>query len=131
MGLAFADMNAKDNNGRTAMHFLVLHLHGGITNDTATAMMTKPVDFGVNPNLQDENGQTVLHLLAKISRDKVRQKGSLFAILDQNGVDLGTIEDDKGNTPLTYLGNPDAFDATTGFLWLRTSMVKLGCLQAG
>jgi len=127
--LGFADMNARDNNGRTAMHFLILNLYAGVADDTAEAMMRKLVDLGVNPNLQDKDGQTVLHFLAKKSKDKVRQKGRLFAILDQNGVDLAGIEDDKGNAPITYLGNPDAFDATTGFLWLR-SMVSSGYLHA-
>jgi len=127
--LGFADMNARDNNGRTAMHFLILNLYAGVADDTAEAMTRKLVDLGVNLNLQDKDGQTVLHFLAKKSGFRMRQKGRLFAILDQNGVDLATIEDNKGNTPLTYLGNPYAFDATTGFLWLR-SMVSSGYLQA-
>ncbi len=54
-----ADVNARDNQGRTPLH--VVSISDSSFKDQATRLL---ISAGANPNLQDNDGMTPLHLIA-------------------------------------------------------------------
>jgi len=83
----------------------------------APAIVTRLLECHINPNLQDENGQTALHVLTNNLR--LDRKGDLTKVFLQYGTDSSTIEDMEGNLPLYYLGQYGRFDPTSVFLLLQ------------
>jgi len=125
-----ADVNIQDNYGRTALNFLFLHLRPGVCSNIVLMLAMYLMVPKIDASLSDENGQNVFHLLAKKSNRKVGKKWWLFCSLHSlTEYPLITEEDKKGNLPLHYLGNVDAFDPTTTFRIL-CDMVSMGFLPA-
>jgi len=117
------DLNVKDGKfGSTALHIVVDKVNEA-TDETIVAILDKLIKYGANSNLQDENGQTALHILAKKSHmggvgGPFIGKSQFYTILRQR-IDPTTIPDHDGYLPLHYMGYPSAFDPSTAFLLLQ------------
>ena len=92
-----ADVNVKDNNGNTPLHFAQ-------TKEIAENL----IKYGANVNARNKQGETPLH----ITRDN-----DIAVVLFENYADV-TIKDNKGRTPLnndtvveawaySYFGDPE------------------------
>lgn len=81
-----ADINARDQQGRSA-----LHLAAGGGHDELTSILIG--EFGADVNARDLNGQTALHHAAAAGHKQT------VATLLAKGADL-TIQDQFGRTPL-------------------------------
>jgi len=108
-------VNSIDVQGKSAIFYAVDSFAG-------SSKIQHLLDFSVNPNVQDKNGQTILHILAM--KDSLWPKLEIVDTLLRHGADP-TIEDYQGNSPLTYLGDSKAFDPTCAFL-LLTHIVGRG-----
>jgi len=82
---AGTDVNAKDDNGWTPLHFAVYYGHKEIVE----LLITK----GAEVNAKDNNGWTPLHLAAENGRKQVAE------LLIANGADVNA-KDNNGWTPL-------------------------------
>lgn len=105
-------------SGSRILHTLLTNAAQQYSNPHSDAfqVITRLLRLGFDPNSQDEKGQTALHLLTKASNEE--SKSEIVSLVLQYGADP-LIPDNEGNLPLTYLGDPDCFDATATLFLLR------------
>ena len=86
-----ADVNEKDDNGRTVLH------------SAAFLGRARLVEFlikhGADVNIRTPEGLTPLHLATK------RGDATVVALLIENGADVNALDDDPGHTPLDMAQN--------------------------
>jgi len=125
-GAGINEQNSR--TGKTILHFLVGRI--GILNEEAslqflTMLLAQP---GVDPNIQDESGETVLNCFANRAmawrqfQDANTTTWKGIDILLQHGADP-TIANKIGTLPLDYFNGRDSFIATAVFLLARSTMV--------
>jgi len=120
-----AYMNIQDAMGKSALSYAV-ECH------SAPLKVPKLLDCLADPNLQDKDGQTPLHVLTK-NQSSLRSRWEIVTMLLDCGADP-TIPDDQGHLPvdywgdlpLDYMGDGKTFDATSAFTLLRR-MGEAGC----
>jgi len=105
-----AFVNAQDAVGKSALFYAVEY-------HSAPHRIRKLLDLLANPNLQDNERQTPLHLLTK-KQSSLPSKSEIVTMLLDHGADP-TIVDNRGHQPLDYLGDDRAFDASSAFIILQ------------
>lgn len=87
------------------------------------------LELGADPNVQCEDGYTILHFVIKKPNAmfRVPERWPIVSLLLLHGADP-TIVDQDGNLPLIYLGTKGEFNPTVVFLLLR-SLVGVGYQQ--
>jgi len=117
-----------DPTGSRMLHHLLIKAAEQCSNPESEAFqaITRLLRLGCDPKVQDEIGQTALHILTKASNKE--SKSEIMSEVLQHGADP-LIPDNKGNLPLMYLGDADTFDATATFHLLRL-MVGTGFGQS-
>lgn len=113
-----ADPTIGDVPSTPMLHIFVSNIHR--YHDDPLGTLIRLLNQGYNPNVQDQQGQSALHLLAKM-----KYADAVVSVLLQHGADP-TITDNEGCPPLSYLGHAVTFDSTVAFLLLRHS-VAAGC----
>jgi len=114
MGL---NLNLVDHGGRTVLHSAVVSKY------SSAKLVLCLLDCGADANIQDEDGNSALHLLSK-KPNLSPNKSTMVAHLLSHGSDP-ILADSEGNLPLYYLGERKTFDPTSAFLLMRCM------LQAG
>ena len=82
-----ADPNICDNEGKSALFYIV--------NDSDEELINIFKDFGANFDIVDNEGRTIFHYAAKNWSDIIENA-------DAYGINISTIRDNYGNTPLIY-----------------------------
>lgn len=92
-----ADVSLVDNGGKSAVHYAALR------DDTKSpdleVLLKKLADAGMNPNIQEKNGEIAFHMLGKVSWGYRHSEGNLRAFLDIMQPDT-EIQDNQGKTAL-------------------------------
>lgn len=114
-----ADPNLQAADGTTVLHILMNQTVYSFTREAILAVLVKLLVYGANPDLQDNIGQTALHRLAKSRSIRVQPKLDILTTLLEHVAFSALIPDNDGNLPLSFLGDPKAFDPTMAFLLIR------------
>jgi len=102
-------VNAPDTDGKNAIFYA-----------TGFGRPSDEYIYAEIRNLLDlDEAPSMLQILA--IEDRLRKKSEIISTLLQNGADP-TMEDNQGNSPLNYLGDPKIFDSNVAFLLLTHMM---------
>jgi len=133
----------QDREGQTILYRLVDSIHYEYQQDKSLTLLAGLLELGVDPNVRDESGGTVLHYLAKKASSRLPPTKTFvwkaFDILLRHGGEP-TVQDKVAMSPLDYLTDlrsfaswPESlarrevrpFTATAIFLLIQ-SMVRSG-----
>ncbi|UZP43280.1 hypothetical protein NXS19_011096 [Fusarium pseudograminearum] len=96
--LTKTDINIRNRHGKTVL----LHTLSGLDGKSTSEKATRLLDLGADPNIIDNNGDSILHYLASREGISTPGKRRLLERLIQNGVDAN-LRNNKGQTAIHKL----------------------------
>jgi len=91
-----AKINMRNHKGRTALHFAITHIRWGREKHFDIAIVQELLQAGADPNIQDEDGHSPLHLLAIGKEVNI---AVIIQLLLDHGANVNC-QDHQGKTPL-------------------------------